>query len=751
MSKPKGGWEKLKETQKKKKNEADFLKKVNPLTSYFIPKYTNSENTINKEDNIINTSTSDSHNVPSLSNSFIGASSKNNDVIEYSNDPGDWNLTSHNLISYLIEKGPKFFQNINADFSLTKKYYENPKVNRCLNQTAFFYTKPNDSELEKQLTETRDYWKNVLRRIIETILFLSGRGLPFRGSDEHFGSNHNGNYLGILELLSKFDPFLAQHIAVHGNQGKGHTSYLSKTICNEFIALIANKTRTMIIDQLKKAGYFSISVDSTPDITHMDQLTIILRYVNNDGPVERFITFIHITSHTGANLALCLLNFLKENGINIENCRGQSYDNASNMSGTYTGMQAEIKKCNSFIDYIPCIAHSLNLVGQSAVDCCVEAVSFFGFVQEVYNFFFASTQRWDILKKTLVKNCPVPKSKSVTRWSANAEAVKALFLSYENINEALRKIQNDTSQKQSTRHQASCLSSILGHLETGIMCELWHNILEPFNKCSKSIQSGIIDLYTAINLIESLKIVLQNIRNQYDEYESNGMKRAKNEHYKLTRHRKKFKRNESGFNELNAKESFKINTFYVIIDQLYSALVHRINAYTTVRDNFKLLSDISMDMQIEDIEGGMKKLLERYPKDFPDDFTNEFKQFLSFSSTSLSLITTNENKNKNILLNMYKMIIDLNVTESFPNIERLLRLYLSLMCTNCTGERSFSRLKLLKNVLRSSLSQNNLQNLGILSIESEFVKSLNFEDVIQNFANEKSRKKELCFDKQVDS
>ena len=63
----------------------------------------------------------------------------------------------------------------------------------------------------------------------------------------------------------------------------------------------------------------------------------------------------------------------------------------------------KIKKCNSFIDYIPCIAHSLNLVGQSAVDCCVEAVSFFGFVQEVYNFFSASTQRWDIFKKNISK------------------------------------------------------------------------------------------------------------------------------------------------------------------------------------------------------------------------------------------------------------------------------------------------------------------------------------------------------------
>jgi len=61
---------------------------------YFIPKYTDSENTNNKEDNI-NTSTLGSHNVPSLPNSITDASSKSNDVIEYSNDPGDWNLTFH--------------------------------------------------------------------------------------------------------------------------------------------------------------------------------------------------------------------------------------------------------------------------------------------------------------------------------------------------------------------------------------------------------------------------------------------------------------------------------------------------------------------------------------------------------------------------------------------------------------------------------------------------------------------------------
>ena len=58
-----------------------------------------------------------------------------------------------------------------------------------------------------------------------------------------------------------------------------------------------------------------------------------------------------------------------KNGINIKNCRGQNYDNASNMSGKYNGMQAHIKNHNPLAMWIPCAAHSLNLVGKYAVEC----------------------------------------------------------------------------------------------------------------------------------------------------------------------------------------------------------------------------------------------------------------------------------------------------------------------------------------------------------------------------------------------
>ena len=53
----------------------------------------------------------------------------------------------------------------------------------------------------------------------------------------NFGSLQNGNYLGLLELVSQFDTFLASHIAKYGNSGKGNPSHLSKTICEELIEI----------------------------------------------------------------------------------------------------------------------------------------------------------------------------------------------------------------------------------------------------------------------------------------------------------------------------------------------------------------------------------------------------------------------------------------------------------------------------------------------------------------------------------
>lgn len=81
-----------------------------------------------------------------------------------------------------------------------------------------------DISFESNVQKEADYWRNILKRIVEVIKFLGTRGLAFRGQDEIIGSNHNGNFLGILEMLSKFDPILKEHISRYGNQGRGNQS-----------------------------------------------------------------------------------------------------------------------------------------------------------------------------------------------------------------------------------------------------------------------------------------------------------------------------------------------------------------------------------------------------------------------------------------------------------------------------------------------------------------------------------------------
>ena len=61
--------------------------------------------------------------------------------------------------------------------------------------------------------------------------------------------------------------------------------------------------------------------------------------------------------------------------------------------------------------------------------------------------------------------------------------------------------------------------------------------------------------------------------------------------------------------------------------------------------------------------------------------------------------------------------------ETFPNVSIATRMFMSLMVTNCSGERSFSRmgLGLIKNKLRSSMTDDRLSAMEILSVESDLL------------------------------
>ena len=78
--------------------------------------------------------------------------------------------------------------------------------------------------------------------------------------------------------------------------------------------------------------------------------------------------------------------------------------------------------------------------------------------------------------------------------------------------------------------------------------------------------------------------------------------------------------------------------------------------------------------------------------------------------------------------------------DAFPNVETALRIYLVLMISNCTGERSISKLKIIENRLLTSMTQSRLVHLAVRSMECDILRELDFAAVIQNFAARKARK-----------
>ena len=90
--------------------------------------------------------------------------------------------------------------------------------------------------------------------------------------------------------------------------------------------------------------------------------------------------------HSAEEMLKSISDLFEKEGTKFEDCRGQSYDNASNMSGKYGGLQAPIREENELAEWVPCFAHSLNLVGHCAVDCVSGAPSFFSFVQKLYTY-----------------------------------------------------------------------------------------------------------------------------------------------------------------------------------------------------------------------------------------------------------------------------------------------------------------------------------------------------------------------------
>ena len=89
---------------------------------------------------------------------------------------------------------------------------------------------------------------------------------------------------------------------------------------------------------------------------------------------------------------------------------------------------------------------------------------------------------------------------------------------------------------------------------------------------------------------------------------------------------------------------------------------------------------------------------------------------------------------------IYQAFYQLEMEDTFPELNMLFLIYLAIPVTSVSAERSFSTLKRIKNWMRTTTGQERLSNLAILNIERDLVLEIDIENVIKVFAGLKDRR-----------
>ena len=74
------------------------------------------------------------------------------------------------------------------------------------------------------------------------------------------------------------------------------------------------------------------------------------------------------------------------------------------------------------------------------------------------------------------------------------------------------------------------------------------------------------------------------------------------------------------------------------------------------------------------------------------------------------------------------------IKEAFPALTKLLQIALTIAVSTAQCERSFSALKRIKTYLRSTMSEQRLVDLAVLSIERDLSRKLSMDTIVDHFA-----------------
>lgn len=527
---------------------------------------------------------------------------------------------------------------------------------------------------------------------------------------------------------------------------KKNSTYTSPQIQNEILELLANEVLSNITRDIRKAGYFTLIVDSTQDITKKEQLSLSIRFVGEFGyPEERFLKFVDIPSGSAETFYSVIKEELARLNLDLTLCRGQAYDGASAMSGHLNGLQSKIKADVPEAIYVHCCAHKLNLALVDSVNSCVAVKLFFGTLEKIYVFITESFPRLKCFQdiqgnhgKTLSL-----KKLSTTRWASHTKAVNSIFENLSAIIEVLESISSGeiTSTNASQMIDARGILTYVKSFEFIYLLCFWKQTLSVIQILSNYLQKVDINISAAVSLIKSTINNLKLLRTEesFNSFEEKA--REISSRYDLPdEFTKKRPKKVTLFHDENAsrhvencpRQNFKISVYFFVLDTFIQTLTQRFEDFFLVANKFSCLEAENIAVSEKNIKA-LYDLCIFYKSSIQPQLVDEYKSFCS-------LFTEINEEYKLKTEEIYPFLISKKLVSVFPNVCKIYRIFLTIPTNTATGERSFNRLRNIKTYNRSTMSEDRLTNIALLNIERDYASNIDLQTVIDKFKTIKSRR-----------
>ena len=218
--------------------------------------------------------------------------------------------------------------------------------------------------------------REMLKNIVNAVLYLGRQEMAFRGHDESSTSLNQGNYRELLKSYGKLDSVFDRRL--HGRlqeaercESGGVFTGVSSDVQNDVIECIDSVIEDQINKEVRECQFLSIQCDETMDVSTKEQLSIIIRLDRGYEIVERFLKFSNVSrDRTALGMGEVVKATLSKFGASVKSkLIMQTYDGAAVMSGHLSGLQTRIRQDYPFAFFFHCAAHRFNLVlCQSAQD-----------------------------------------------------------------------------------------------------------------------------------------------------------------------------------------------------------------------------------------------------------------------------------------------------------------------------------------------------------------------------------------------